>query len=192
MPDNLMLAGKTVLITGASSGFGEHFARVAVKAGANVAVCARRLPRLETLAVELNRPGGPQVVAAAMDVNNIDSIRAAFDSVEAKLGTVDVVVNNSGIANPKLSLEMDEADWDDVMNTNLKGAFFVAQEASKRMVKAGCPGSIINIASILGIRQGTRQLNYGVSKSGMIQMTKVMALELTRNSIRINALAPGT
>jgi NAD(P)-dependent dehydrogenase (short-subunit alcohol dehydrogenase family) len=77
------------------------------------------------------------------------------------------------------------------MNTNLKGAFFVAQEASKRMVKAGKPGSIINISSILGLRQGTLQTNYGISKSGMIQMTKVMALELTRNSIRCNALAPG-
>jgi NAD(P)-dependent dehydrogenase (short-subunit alcohol dehydrogenase family) len=104
-----MLAGKTVLITGASSGFGEHFARVARKAGANVAICARRLPRLESLAAELNKDGrNEKVVAAEMDVNVIKSIRAAFDSVEASLGTVDILVNNSGIANPKLALEMEE------------------------------------------------------------------------------------
>ena len=187
-----MLSGKRVLITGASSGFGEYFARIAVKAGADVAICARRVPRLEELAEELMKAhAGRSVVPIQMDVTDNRSIKSAFDTAEAQIGVIDVLVNNAGFANPTLVLDMEEDDWDGIMDTNLRGAFFVAQESAKRMVKAKLAGSIINIASILGIRQGTSQLNYGVAKSGMIQMTKVMGLEFTRNNIRCNALAPG-
>jgi NAD(P)-dependent dehydrogenase (short-subunit alcohol dehydrogenase family) len=171
---------------------------------------------------------GARVVAAPMDVTSVASIRSAFDAVEAELGAgavCDIVVNNAGIAEPKLSLQVTEEDWDGVVDTNLRGAFFVAQEGAKRMVAAGVGGSIINIASILGLRPGTSQANYGAAKAGLVHVTKVgwwahystaasnlpkhgkwfhccpyrchgrhttktMALELTRQNIRVNALAP--
>jgi NAD(P)-dependent dehydrogenase (short-subunit alcohol dehydrogenase family) len=119
---------------------------------------------------------GARVVAAPMDVTSVASIRSAFDAVEAELGAgavCDIVVNNAGIAEPKLSLQVTEEDWDGVVDTNLRGAFFVAQEGAKRMVAAGVGGSIINIASILGLRPGTSQANYGAAKAGLVHVTKV-------------------
>ena len=174
-PGLLSLAGRTALVTGASSGFGEHFARVLAAAGATVVIAARRVDRLEMLKAELVSTGA-RVVAAPMDVTSVASIRSAFDAVEAELGAgavCDIVVNNAGIAEPKLSLQVTEEDWDGVVDTNLRGAFFVAQEGAKRMVAAGVGGSIINIASILGLRPGTSQANYGAAKAGLVHVTKV-------------------
>jgi len=191
MAERFSLQSKVVMVTGASSGLGEHFAKVVASAGADVVIGARRVDRLEALAAEL-REQGTKVAAVAMDVTNLETVRQAFDQAEEALGrTVDVLVNNAGVADPKFCLKVSEDDWDFLMDTNLKGAWFVAREAAARMSDAKTGGSIINIASILGLRVGSSQSHYAVAKAGVVQMTKAMGLELARNNVRINALAPG-
>lgn len=191
MLDNIFsLAGKTVLVTGASSGLGAHFARLAHAAGARVVLGARRIERLLHLAEELQANGG-QALAVALDVTQRDSIEMAFDHAEACFGVVDVVINNAGIGDPGRFLELTPADWQRMLATNLDGVFHVAQCAGQRLVKAGRPGSIINIASILGLRVGSGLSHYCTAKAGVVQLTKAMALELARHRIRVNAIAPG-
>ncbi len=180
------LTGKAVLVTGASSGLGAHFARVLAEQGASLAITARRVDRLEALATEL-RATGTTVSVHAMDVTDSASVEAALDAI----GAVDVLVNNSGVTLTKPILEQTEADWDHVLDTNLKGAFLVATGAARRMRAAGRAGSIINIASILGLRQAGQVSSYAVSKAGLVQLTKVMATEVARFGIRVNAIAPG-
>ncbi|SEJ80047.1 NAD(P)-dependent dehydrogenase, short-chain alcohol dehydrogenase family [Pseudomonas linyingensis] len=184
------LAGKTVLVTGASSGLGAHFARLTKRAGARVVLAARRVERLERLAAELQADGG-EALAVALDVTRRDSVEAAFDAAEARFGGVDVVINNAGVGDPGRFLELGEDDWQHMLSTNLDGVFRVAQCASQRLVKAGCGGSIVNIASILGLRVGTGLSHYCTAKAGVVQLTKAMALELARHHIRVNAIAPG-
>lgn len=185
------LAGKTVLVTGASSGLGAHFARVVAGAGAAVVLAARRTHRLELLADEL-RAGGTEVLTTSMDVTEIESIKSAFASAEERFGVCDVLVNNAGVADSQAALRTSEESWDFVTDTNLKGAFFVAKEAAARMVRNKCDtGSIINICSILGERPAVGSTSYGASKSGLIHVTKTMAMELARHNIRVNALCPG-
>ena len=186
--DNMFdLTGKTVLITGASSGFGTHFAQVLGRANANLCLAARRTQQLERVAAELPEAIRPRVSILTMDVSKAESVTQALASVKA----LDVVVNNAGVVRNAAALEQSEADWDSVLDTNLKGAFLVSQAAGRIMAAQGRGGSIINIASILGIRQSSTVLPYAVSKAGLIQMTKVLALELARFNIRVNALAPG-
>jgi NAD(P)-dependent dehydrogenase (short-subunit alcohol dehydrogenase family) len=180
------LAGKTALITGASSGLGAHFAKVLAKAGADIIVAARRLEALETVAAEARRHGG-SVETLALDVTDIRSIEAAVP----RIAGVDILVNNAGVVRNAAALDITEADWDTVIDTNLKVMFLVAQAVGKAMRTARKPGSMINVASILGLRQAGAVLPYAVSKAGVIQMTKVLALELARFEIRVNALAPG-
>lgn len=180
------LSGKTALVTGASSGLGAHFARVLAAQGAALAITARRIDRLEALATEL-RETGATVGVHAMDVTNSASVDAALDAI----GAVDVLVNNSGVTLTKPILDQTEADWDHVLDTNLKGAFLVATGVARRMRAAGQGGSIINIASILGLRQAGQVSSYAVSKAGLVQLTKVMAAEVARYGIRVNAIAPG-
>jgi NAD(P)-dependent dehydrogenase (short-subunit alcohol dehydrogenase family) len=184
------LEGRTALVTGASGGLGRTFALALAANGANVACAARRRGRLDTLAGEIEAAGGA-ALATEMDVTREDSIRAAFDAAEARFGTVDVLVNNAGTAGMGPVLDVRLGDWRRVMEINLDAVMRIAQEAGRRMVAAGVPGSIVNIASVLGLEVRKGVAAYAVSKAGVIQLTRVLALELARHQIRVNALAPG-
>jgi len=188
--EQFSLTGKVVLVTGASSGIGAHMARVAAQAGARVVIGARRLDRLEQVASDIERLGG-EVLGVAMDVTDRASVEAAFDAAEARFGVVDVALNNAGIGNGQRALEISEEDWRSMLSTNLDGVWRVAQCAAQRLVNAGKPGSIINIASILGLRAGSGYSHYSAAKAGVVQLTQSLALDLARNNIRVNAIAPG-
>lgn len=190
MTDPFALAGHVALVTGASSGLGAHFARVLAGAGARVAVAARRVDKLAAIAASA-AVKNTKITAVAMDVTDAKSVAHAFAAAENALGTVTVVVNNAGLVVAKPALDQSEADWDSVIDTNLKGAWLLAQEAARRMVAAKKNGTIINIASVLGVRVAGGVAPYAVSKAGLIQMTKALALEWARHGIRVNALAPG-
>jgi len=183
--DIFSLAGRVALVTGASGALGAHFARVLAGAGARVALAARRTDSVTAAAGEL---GG---LAVALDVTEEASIRAALDAVEAALGPCDLLVNNAGIAVTRPFLEHTAQDWDQVLGVDLRGAFLTARHAAQRMVAAGKPGAIVNIASILGARVIPGVAGYSAAKAGLVHLTRQMAVELARHRIRVNALAPG-
>ena len=190
MPDRFDLHGRTALVTGASAGFGRHFARTLAASGATVVAAARRRDLLDTLVGEIGDAGG-RAVAVDMDVTDGGSIRAAFVAASAAVGAIDVVVNNAGISILKPSLELDETDWDAVVSTNLRGAWLVAQAAARALARAGRPGRIINIASIVGIRTIGQLAPYAAAKAGLVHLTRVLAMEWARYDIQVNAIAPG-
>jgi NAD(P)-dependent dehydrogenase (short-subunit alcohol dehydrogenase family) len=181
------LDGRTALVTGASSGLGQHFARVLHAAGATVVLAARRVDRIEAEAARLNE----RASALAMDVTDEASILAGFELLAANGTVCDVVVNNAGISGSSMLLQMETAEWDNVIDVNLRGPFLVAREAARRLVTAKRPGSIINIASILGLRVSPALAPYMASKAGLIHLTRSMAFEFARYGIRVNALCPG-
>lgn len=187
--DRFRLDGRIVLVTGASSGLGAHFAALLAQAGASVALAARRTDKLQPFVDGIARTGG-RARALAMDVTDAASVARGLDEL-ASWGSPDVVVNNAGVTVTKPLLEQTEADYDAVIDTNLKGCWLVATEAARRMVAAGRGGCIVNVASILGERVAGGVAPYAVSKAGVIQATKAMALELARHRIRVNALLPG-
>ena len=186
-----MLASKQVLVTGASSGLGENFARLAAGCKAKVVIAARRKARLDKLALELEKLGAPQVTVLEMDVASEQSIDGAFAELDDLGVTLDVVVNNAGAANDGLSLTLPAADFDALMATNVRGVWLVAARAAQRWVDAGRGGSIINIASILGERVMPGAMLYATSKAAVVHMTKSLALEWARHGIRVNAIEPG-
>lgn len=187
--ERFSLGGKLVLVTGASSGLGMHFAKLLAGAGARVAVAARRTDKLQSLVEEITRAGGA-ARAYALDVGQAQSVRDCLDAIGA-WGVPDVIVNNAGVTVTRALLEQTEEDFDQVIGTNLKGNWLVATEGARRMVAANKGGAIVNVASILGERVGGGVAPYAISKAGVIQATKAMALELARHGIRVNALLPG-
>ena len=187
---NFDLSGRVALVTGASAGLGRHFADVLARAGAAVAVAARRRDRLEAAVREIAAWGG-RAVAVTCDVADAQSVRAAVSEAEAALGPVDILVNNAGIAVSKPMLEHSETDWDSVVDTNLKGAWLLSRELAERWVKAGRRGRIINIASLLALRTIRHVPSYCAAKAGLAHLTHTMAMELGRKGITVNAIAPG-
>ncbi|WP_339853390.1 glucose 1-dehydrogenase [uncultured Nisaea sp.] len=183
------LTGKVALVTGASQGLGARFAETLAASGVAVAVAARQVAKLEDLAERIRGAGG-SAHAVAMDVTDPASVAAAIEDAEAALGSLDILVNNAGIAVQKPFLEMSPEDYDQVLDTNLKGCFLVAQAAARRMKESG-GGSIINISSVLGTEVIGALSTYCASKGGLLQLNRAMALELSRYGIRVNAIAPG-
>ena len=180
------LAGRKALVTGASSGLGRHFALTLARARAHVILAARREDLLEDVASQIRRAGGT-CETMRLDVSRSDDVATAI----SEIGALDILVNNAGIAREGPFLDLSEPDWSDVLDTNLKGMFLVLQHAARLMRAGGRSGSVINIASILGLRQAAGVASYAVSKAAAIQLTRVAALELARFAIRVNALAPG-
>ena len=198
MSYNIDLSGRVALVTGASSGLGAQFARVLAKAGAGVALAGRRVERLKTLRAEIEAEGGDAHVVP-LDVTDHDSIKAAVAHTETEMGTIDILVNNSGVASSQKLVEVTPEDFDTIFDVNARGAFFVAQEVGKRMIaraQGAAPGTftggrIVNIASMLGLKVLGRVGVYAMSKAAVIHMTKAMALEWGRYGINVNAICPG-
>lgn len=190
MSFQVSLAGRVALVTGASQGLGAYFATRLAAAGAQVAVAARKTAACEALCERIAASGGT-ARPFALDVTDTASVDAAVAGTVEAFGGLDIVVNNAGVTTTTPLLDLSEADWDKILDTNLKGAFLTAQAAARAMVKAGKGGSIINIASILGLRVAGQVAPYATSKAGLVQLTRSMALEWARYGIRANALCPG-
>lgn len=192
------LSGRVAFVTGASSGLGAQFARVLSQAGAAVVLTARRMERLKTLRAEIESQGGDAHVVE-LDVTDPDSIKAAVAHAETEMGTIDILVNNSGVSTTQKLVDVTPDDYDFVMDTNTRGAFFVAQEVGKRMIarsRGAAPGTftggrIVNVASMAGLRVMGQIGVYAMSKAAVVHMTRAMALEWGRYGINVNALCPG-
>ena len=188
--DYFELKGKTALITGASSGLGEHFSRKLAAAGCNIVVAARRVDRLKILAEQI-RAVGTEALVLEMDVHNRQTTRATLQQLFDQIGSVDILINNAGVAKAARFLDASDEDTDTVIGINQTAVWDISKQISTQMIAAEKSGSIINIASILGLDVLPGVGSYSVSKAAVIQMTRIMALELARYKIRVNAIAPG-
>ena len=189
--DNIFsLSGKTILVTGASSGLGRNFAIALAEAGATIIGAARRIDALGELVAEITGKGGA-ALAVPMDVTDMASVRAGVAEAARLSGGIDGLVNNSGVNRRGPLLDIGEADWDAVIDTNLKGVWAVGTEVARHMADRGKGGSIVNTASLLSFRQSPGATPYAVSKAAVVQLTQQMALEWAANGIRVNAIAPG-
>ncbi len=184
------LSGKAALVTGASSGLGRHAALLLAAAGAKVALGARRLEPLVELEKQIEAKDG-RAIPLRLDVTDQASIADFVSAAETELGAISVLVNNAGVADTKPAFDVTEEDWDRVVDTNLKGAWMVAQEVGRHMAHLGHGGSIINIASVLGLAGSQQIPAYCASKGGLVNLTRALAAEWARHGIRVNALAPG-
>ena len=198
MSYSIDLEGRVALVTGASSGLGAQFARTLAKSGACVVLAARRVDRLKDLRAEIEAGGGDAHVVQ-MDVTDLESIAAAVARAETEVGTLDILINNSGVSTTQRLVDVSPEDFDFVMDTNVRGAFFVAQEVGKRMLaraRGAAPGTytggrIVNIASMAGLRVLSQIGVYAMSKAAVVHMTKAMALEWGKFDINVNAICPG-
>jgi NAD(P)-dependent dehydrogenase (short-subunit alcohol dehydrogenase family) len=198
MAYSMDLSGRVALITGASSGLGAQFARTLAGAGAAVVLASRRVDKLKQLRAQIDGEGGDAHVIE-LDVTDLDSIRSAVAHTETEVGSIDILVNNSGVSTTQRIQDVSESDYEYVFDTNVKGAFFVAQEVGKRMLarsQGSAPGTftggrIVNVASMAGLKVLPKIGVYCMSKAAVIQMTKAMALEWGRFGINVNAICPG-
>ena len=198
MAYSIDLSGRVALVTGASSGLGAQFARTLARAGAGVVLASRRLEKLKEIRARIEGEGGDAHVVE-LDVTDLDSIKAAVAHAETEMGSIDILVNNSGVSTTQRIQDVTLEDYDFIFDTNVKGAFFVAQEVGKRMLarsRGAAPGSftggrIINIASMAGLKVLPQIGAYCMSKAAVVQMTRAMALEWGRFGINVNALCPG-
>ena len=198
MAYSIDLSGRVAFITGASSGLGAQFARTLSAAGAAVVLASRRLEKLKELRAQIEGEGGDAHVIE-LDVTDRDSIKSAVAHAETEVGSIDILVNNSGVSTTQRIQDVSEEDYDFMFNTNVKGAFFVAQEVGERKlgrVRGAAPGSftggrIVNIASMAGLRVLPQIGVYCMSKAAVVQMTKAMALEWGKFGINVNAICPG-
>ncbi|MBP3980622.1 MULTISPECIES: SDR family oxidoreductase [unclassified Acidovorax] len=198
MAYSIDLSGRVALVTGASSGLGAQFARTLARAGAGVVLASRRLEKLKELRARIEGEGGDAHVVE-LDVTDLDSIKAAVAHAETEMGSIDILVNNSGVSTTQRIQDVTLEDYDFIFDTNVKGAFFVAQEVGKRMLarsRGAAPGSftggrIINIASMAGLKVLPQIGAYCMSKAAVVQMTRAMALEWGRFGINVNAICPG-
>ena len=193
LPPADLLAGRTALVTGAFSGLGLHFARVLAAHGARLALAGRRIELGRTVAADIGAAAGrpDDVRAYALDVTDAASVAEAIGRIGDDLGVASIVVNNAGTVARAPSLELGEDDWSGVIDVNLSGVFRVAQASARAMVRTATRGTIINIASILGLRVRTQVAAYAASKAAVVQLTRALALEWAEHGIRVNAIAPG-
>ena len=198
MAYSIDLSGRVAFITGASSGLGAQFARTLARAGAGVVLASRRVEKLKELRARIEGEGGDAHVIE-LDVTDHDSIKSAVAHAETEMGSIDILVNNSGVSTTQRIQDVTPEDYDFIFDTNVKGAFFVAQEVGKRMLarsRGAAPGSftggrIINIASMAGLKVLPQIGAYCMSKAAVVQMTRAMALEWGRFGINVNAICPG-
>ena len=188
--DTYNIAGKVALVTGASSGLGRQAALALARAGAKVAVSARRVDRLDALVVEIANAGG-QAMAFELDVRDIATIDGVVGAVEAAMGPINILVNNAGVSVVKRPENFTLEDYDYVQETNVKGPFFLAQAVGRGMIKRGQGGKIINISSMMALRVFGKLTLYAMSKAAIAQMSKQLALEWARHDIQVNAICPG-
>ncbi|HWK94256.1 MAG TPA: glucose 1-dehydrogenase [Pseudolabrys sp.] len=185
------LKGRVALVTGASSGLGQQFARALADNGAAVALVARRAERLEAFKAELEQSGA-RAIAIEADVTDAAAMKAAFDAAEKAFGPVTILVNNAGVAQkPLRAIEVDADEWRRVLSVDLDAVFYWAQEGARRMIAAGKQGSIVNIASVLGFGVAKGTAAYAVAKAAVVQATQALAIELAFKGVRVNAIAPG-
>ena len=184
------LKDRVALVTGASSGLGQQFAKALADNGASVALVARRLDRLGELKRAIEAAGG-RAVAIEADVTDRAAMTRAFDAAEKAFGTVTILVNNAGIAHSDRAVDMSPEEWRKILATDLDAVFFWAQEAARRMLAAKKKGAIVNIASVLGLAVAKGSAAYAIAKAGVVQLTKALAVELAFKGVRVNAIAPG-